>query len=362
MKKVTAFFTCLFFTFTLYGQSPCEKALQLAREDYSKGRLEEVITHLLGCAHDPEVSRPLRRNMLGLLVEAYIFLDELDLAELTYAELLRLDPFFRLNDSIPELRNLGNAFSTYPVTTYSVSTGLYFRSIPIVQQMFSPDEVIVRNVSYNRQSEDLFGWTAGANVQFNFYNTNFDFGIGYGLSNIFFRYTAELENALHPNGERTNATFSFLEKQRWNQFPVTLSYNFVPKSKIIHTRFIPYVYAGIAWEVLIRKSAEANGPAIEFSSGDPQRFSTDMISLREHRNRFNFGFVGGAGVRLHVKRFFFSLEGKYNRLLKNITKENARFSNTELTQNFNYADDDFTLQSFGLAIGAGVYLFNSPKR
>lgn len=360
MKSLTAFAISLLSALTLYCQNPCEAAYQLAREDFSKGRLEEVINHLQ-CVYAIDVSRPLRRNMLALMVEAYIFQDDLELAELTYAELLKLDPFFRLNDSIPELKNLGRSFSTYPVTTYSLSTGLFFRSIPVVQQSFSPQDVTIRKVSYNRQLDDLFGWTAGINAQFNFYNTNFDFGIGYGLSNIFFRYTAELENALADSGERGDATLSFLEKQRWNQFPVTLSYNFVPKSKIIHTRFIPYVYAGIAWEVLIRKSAEANGPNLQFSNLN-ERASTDMISLREHRNRFNFSFLGGAGVRLHIKRFFFSLEGKYHYLLKNIAKEKTRFSNDQLNREYNYADDDFTLQSFGLAIGGGVYLFNSPKR
>ncbi len=361
IKKISLTAACLLSASFLFCQEPCEEAFQLARDDYYAGRLNEVVRHLEGCAFNQAVPRPLRRNMLALLAETYVFLDEEERAEDAYSELLRLDPFFRLDTKVPELRLLSETHLTYPVTTYTFYTGIYLRSIPLVQKQYSPNGVDILSEFYDRSNDDLFGWTTGINVHFDLYNSNFDLGLGYGISNIFFRYNAELDNALAPNGERLKASLSFQEKQRWNQFPVILTYNLIPKSKIIYSKFVPYIYAGAAWDVLIRNSAEATGPSISFDNSNI-RVSTDMLSLRENRNRNNVSFLFGAGVRLHLKRFFISLEGRYDQMLQNMALDRTRFSNTELNQTYNYADDDFKLHNYGVCLGAGLYLFNSPKR
>lgn len=361
-SKMVVCFLLLFGFSPVQSQVDCPIALQRAREAYKAGRLEEVVNRLEYCAADESTSRPLRREMLSLLQEVYLYLDEEEKAEAAHLRLLRLDPFFRHKVEVPEVRYLMDRFETYPFFTYSLAVGGYLFSRPLIDQRFRafPD-LQLNSVSYKRQKDDLYGWTVNLDVSINPLPSNLEIATGIGISNIYLRHTLDLANARPSVGDPAPAQFSFLERQRWTQIPFLLKFNAVAPSRIVRSKFIPYLYAGGASEFLIKQTAQAIGPEIDFAGEENDR-SASEISIADQRNRFNFAFMAGAGGKVRFKRSFILLEVRYQRLLNKMVSDSNRFNNEELLQTYNYVDNDYRIHSLGVQVGYGIFFFRSRKR
>lgn len=341
----------------------CAGQLENAKRLYEQGQLPEVIRALRNCAWENTVSRPVRREMLALLQETYLFLDDNPMADSIHLELLQLDPFFTQHTDIPEVRYLVDQYETYPVATYGIRLGIYTHTRPLIDQKFSalPD-LDIQDLNYKRRSDDLYGWTVNADISFNLFRSSVEIATGIGLSSIYLRRNFQFGNALLPTGEgRAPASMSFLERQRWTQFPFLLQINAVPCRKIIHSRFIPYFFAGGASEILIKRAAQAIGPEIDFPGIAHDR-SASLIAIGDQRRRFNFAILVGVGGKLRFKRSYLQIDVRYHRLLQSVSSESNRFGNEELLNTFNYADDDFRLHHLNFNIGAGLFLFHSKHR
>lgn len=355
---------CLLFSLDIYTQSSegCIASLRQAEDAYQAGRLQQVVDWLQPCVMDESVSRPIRRQMLSLLQQVYLFLDEEEKAEATHLQLLRLDPFFKQRADIPEVRYLMDRFETYPFFTYSFSLGGYLFSRPLIDRRFAafPD-LRTESISHKRQKDDLYGWTVNLDVSINPFRSSLEFASGIGVSNIYLRHTRILSNARPEIGDPAPATVTFLERQRWTQVPFLLKVNAVPRSRIIRSKFIPYLYAGGASEFLIKRTAEAIGPEIDFD-GEINDRSASSISLGDQRNRFNFALIVGAGGKIRFKRSYLLLDVRYHRFLNPLVSDTNRFTNDELVQTFNYVDNDYKIYSLGIQVGYGVFIFRSRKQ
>jgi hypothetical protein len=361
-QQITLFLLLLLLTTGGMAQSACQEQLSRARRLYEEGRLEEVEGILESCMHSTSMSRPIRREMLALLQEVYIFLDDRSMADSVHLELLRLDPFFRQNVEIPEVRYLQNSFETYPVATYGLRLGAYLFSRPIIDQHYTafPD-LSVGGVTYKRRNDDQYGWTANADISFNLFRSSIELATGIGLSNIYMRRNFTFLNARTLSGEQLPADLSFLERQRWTQIPLLIQVNGLPRSKIIQSRFIPYLLVGGSWEFMVKHAAQAIGPEINFP-GDVDDRSASIIPTGDQRRRFNFAFLAGLGGKFRFKQSFVLLDVRYHRLLQNVADGTDRFANERLLNTFNYVDNDFKLYSLNINVGAGLFLFRSKKR
>lgn len=367
MKNIHLILFLLFITPTIpvFGQEnkTCTEKLITAQRRYEQGRLYDVVAGLRQCVGDESVSRPIRREILALLQETYLFLDNNDLADSIHLELLRLDPFFKQNTEVPEVRYLVDQYETYPIATYGLRLGVYAITRPLVDQEFKafPD-LDIQELNYKRRNDDLYGWTANADISFNLFRSSVEIATGIGLSNIYLRRNFQLGNARLPGREeQAPASLSFLERQRWTQLPFLIQINAVPRSKIIHSRFIPYFFVGGASEYLIKRFAQAIGPEIDFS-GEANDRSASLIGIGDQRKRFNFAILAGFGGKFRYKRSYISLDIRYHRLLQNISSDTNRFTNERLLNTFNYADNDFRLHSLNFSAGVGLFLFRSKRR
>lgn len=362
--KLHATLILLFFLSISIGQaqSECQEQLSRARRLYEQGQLEAVHATMASCLQNSTLSRPIRREMLALLQETYLFLDDKALADSVHLELLRLDPFFRQNMTIPEVRYLQNSFETYPVATYGIRLGGYLFSRPIIDQRFTafPD-LSVQGVTYKRRKDDQYGWTVNADFSFNLFRSSIELATGIGLSNIYLRRNFTFQNARTLAGDAGTAEMTFLERQRWTQIPLLLQINGLPRSKIIQSRFIPYAVVGASAELLVKRAAQVIGPEIDFS-GDANDRSASVIATGEQRQRFNAALQAGLGGKFRFKQSYVLLDVRYHRLLRNVVDEAGRFANEQLQQTFNYVDNDFKLYSLHINIGAGLFLFHSRKR
>lgn len=349
----------------MWGQAlpTCTEKLEAAQRMYEQGQLYEVVASLEQCAGDETVSRPVRREMLSLLQETYLFLDNNTMADSIHLQLLRLDPFFKQNIEIPEVRYLVAQYETYPIATYGLRLGVYVVTRPLVEQEYKafPD-LDIQDLNYKRRSDDLYGWTANVDISFNLFRSSVEIATGIGLSNIYLRRNFQLGNARLPGGEeQAAASLSFLERQRWTQLPFLIQINAVPRSKIIQSRFIPYFFVGGASEFLIKRFAQAIGPEIDFAGEDNDR-SASLIGIGDQRKRFNFSILAGLGGKFRYKRSYISIDIRYHRLLQNVNSDSNRFGNGRLLDTFNYADNDFSLHSFNFSAGVGLFLFRSKRR
>lgn len=361
-KVVLLFLSFILAAYTVSGQPTCNDRLDQARRFYEQGQLNEVVRSLQPCAVKETVSRPVRREILSLLQETFLFLDDQEMADSIHLELLRLDPFFEHNTTIPEVRYLVNQYETYPVATYGIRLGIYVFSRPIVGAQFQAFSGLdIQELNYKRRSDDLYGWTANADVSFNLLKSRVEIATGIGISNIYLRRNYELGNARIPGGEQAPASLSFLERQRWTQLPFLLKINGVSRSAIIKSRFIPYFCIGGTSEFLIKRFSQAIGPEIDFP-GDANDQSASVIAIGDQRKRLNFAFVAGLGGKFRFKRSFISVDLRYHRLLQNISSDSNRFTNEELLETFNYVDDDFRFHNLNISAGVGIFLFRSKRR
>lgn len=345
----------------LPAQNPCSEAILEGRRLFSQGKLSRAIEIATPCINSKNIARPIKRELLNLIIEAYIFRDENEKAEEAYEELLGLDPFNRFDQNIPELVYLREAFETYPVFSLIGYGGFHFFTRPTVQQQYEVGNVIRLDEKYQFERGDALGYTLGVNANLNLFRSNFDLMLGLGFSRINFRHTRFLENVPGPDGSRLPAQLSLVERQGIIQLPLALSYNFVEKGKVFRKDFIPYVFAGVVFEFLQKESASFLAPTLSYTEVD-STLQSGIINIQEQRRKSNVSLLAGLGVKMHIKRFFVDLNIRYTRSLNNVAKPEGRFDNTLLVEQFFYLDNDFLLNHFTGAVGVGYFFFKSKKK
>ncbi len=352
-----------FFPLSGNAQSECQKNLEISHELYENGLLEEVVHRLRFCAFNKNLIRPLRREILNLLTQTYLFLNEEEEARKCYEELLALDPFNRIDPRIPEIKYLADQYETFPSTTYSAFWGIQLVSRPITLQIMTPNGVVKKDINFQRETEDPLGWHAGFNVAFKLFNSNVDASLGYTHAKYSYRYNARLEQIIGAeSGILGNADLTFAEQHRWSQFSLSLVYQLVPREKIIHRVFIPFIHAGISTNVLHKTSAQIIAPSLTFPEMPEDDTNSGIIDIGDLRNQMTTSLILGGGVRLHLKRAFFQIDLRYYRFLSNLANEENRNNSELLRDTFHYIDDDFVVNSAAFGVGMGFYLFKSQKK
>jgi hypothetical protein len=332
--------------------NPCEQRHASALQLFRSGQLFEAADSLCPCIADRSLSHSLRRNILELAAKNYAFLDSNIEARSTMLELLRLDPFYKADDSIPEMVYLRRQVITSPDQHFTFQVGGFVYTRPIILNPMTWNGARIVSAKYTQLIDDPWGVTASVNAGFALSRSNVDLNVGFGLSRYSFRYTALLDNALNSKTEqRGPATLTYNEKHWWYQIPIFLSYNLTQYDKIVHQRFTPFVSGGLMIDLLQKKSANIENASIYFAS---DTLTASGLSLSNYRRKVNINVLAGLGVRYHFKELFLQFEAVYTRQLKNLISNN-RYQNPTL----NYVDNDFVIQNIVLRVGFGYYRFKS---
>jgi hypothetical protein len=332
--------------------SVCEQRYASALQLYRNGQLFEVTDSLRFCLPDRSLDHGLRRNMLELAAKTYAFLDSNTEARNSMLELMRLDPFYRADDSIPEMVYLRKQIITSPGQHFSFQVGAYVFTRPIVLNQMTLNGAQIVSGKYTQLIDDPWGVNASVNGGFALSRSNVDLNIGFGMSRYSFRYTAQLSNALNYKTEqRESAVLTYNEKHWWYQIPVFFSLNLTPYEKIVHQRLTPFVSAGFILDILQGRSAAIDNAKISFAS---DTLTVSGLNVSGYRRKVNLNLLAGVGLRYHFKELFLQFEAVYSRQLQNLIST-SRYQN----QNLNYIDNDFVIQNIALRIGFGYYRFKS---
>ena len=343
------------------AQSMIEETIFKAKDEFEAGRLEQVIELLKPYTFSYNQNKIHRKTVLRILTESYLFLDESDQAQTTYLELLRLDPFYKINTTVPELKYLSQRIETYPVSTYRFYGGVHLFSQPILKKQYSPAGVTVDDYNYNLDSIAApIGSFVAVSGSYKIFNSNWDISFGYNNWTQYYYYNAMLSNATNLEGNPSKANLHFFEKQRWSKISIGLAHQFIKRDKVIRRSIFPFIAGNISYDILHKGPNFLNDLSIEFEDGTS--ISKPPFRISDLRNKTNISIQLELGVRVHSNRYFVEFGIQYNQYLQLIANPAHRNNNTALVNTFNYLDDDFTFHNFSLFVGTGMYFFKSKTK
>ena len=355
----------LLFSFPIFSQTEsqdCRILLKKAQHDFEIGKIDRAKERISGCL-DRSITEALQKEILDLFIEISLFSDDKANAEEYYLDLKKIDPFYRLNKLVPEMRYLAGRFETYPSTTYSFFASVFFYSRPFDLEA-SPIGTTVQNLDFSRERGDPLGWFIGGNAEFNLNNSDWDASIGYAFVQQGYHYTADVKQALYDETMeiRSDAELTFREQQHRSQFNLGLIYQFNKKNRF-DRRFSPFVQVRVGINILHPKSAKIHEPIIHFPAFDDSKKDAAIV-LTDIRQPVNFSIQGSTGIRFRViDRLFFQTGITYQRMLGNFVNADAEnLVYKELRDNFNFQDDNFNLHHLGIFFGGGYYFFKTRRK
>lgn len=339
----------------------CQERLIQASQLYEKGKLSQVIQTLGNCLYNHDENRVTRRNALNMATQSFIFMDSVRLAQRTLLELLRMDPFFQVEEDIPEMRYLREQVVAYPCLELSAYFGPYLLTrANFKSTLVHPGGTLTsRKFSLKGIDDDFdvsWGFNTGLDVGIALdRHSNFDLHLGVNVSRYAFRYIQEMDNVPNFDGEPDQARLFVAEKHFWLRVPVGLSFNLVPREEIVKRHLIPYFKVGGSYDILFRQTAKLSSLKLNFPPDEKNSVDTGQ-KIGEYRESSNISLQAGAGIKLHLRRTFFLFDLQTSHMLRNLRRvEATRLSIDE----YRYVDNDFTLNNLSIRLGIGVFLFKA---
>lgn len=365
LRSLTLIGCLSLFALGVKGQiDSCQERLIQASQLYEKGKLSQVIRTLSSCMYNHDESRVTRRSALNMATQSFIFMDSVRLAQRTLLELLRMDPFFQVDEDIPEMRYLREQVVTYPCLEVSAYFGPYLLTRAVFQSaLVHPGGTLTsREFSLKGIDDDFdvsWGFNTGLDVGIALdRRSNFDLHLGLDVSRYAFRYIQEMDNVPNFDKELDQARLFVAEKHFWLRVPVALSFNLVPREEIVKRRLIPYLKVGGSYDILFRQTAKLSSLKLNFPPDDENRVNSGQ-RIGDYRESSNLSIQAGAGVKLHLRRSFFLFDLQSSHMLRNLRRsESTRLSIDE----YRYVDNDFTLNNLSIRIGFGVFLFRAKVK
>lgn len=357
----------LFFGLNVQSQDVCTRNLEEANESFDQGKFLEVDTLLRKCIGSGFTKQE-RIVALELLALSKLYLDEMELADSVYLELLTLDPEHTVNPLIdpPDLIFLHQSFRTDPLFTWSASAGMTYSLPSVIHSDFIYPPTLVK---YNDQPAQIMepvkeyqgsiGYIFGINMDAVVYR-NVYVGMGLNYSRTGFKYKAQYLRDLYAPFDANDLYYESIFKQNldWISVPLSVKYQF---EKI---KFKPFVLGGASYNRLIR--SRENDLTREKIAGTPEtKLERGSANDIQSKNRNNISVNLGAGFMYKTNGIdYVVVEFRYSRFLKNISSGGTRYGDIDNQGNiilYGIALDDYGLTSFDLTLKF-LRPFYKPKK
>ena len=353
-------FVCVFlFTGFFASGQDCSANLDQAKLNYREGKLYEIPGMMDGCLGNNELSRQQQVEAYELLSLTYLYIDEPELAEQSYLNLLKADPEYRPDSAVEvEIEFLSKNFKTTPIfTLYPAKIGSNV-SLPRLININGVDNTNNSNQSY----KPLWGVQIGGGADWQITNA---WSIG---GEAWFHVT---------QFRFINQFFDVdslqIDEQHWSiNVPIFLRYT----HRI--NKWYPYAYAGYSFSYLINSTANPNFFEITevfVANGNVEDRITNQdfgrsLNLTAIRNNLNHNILAGLGVKYRFQYRYISLDVRYSLGLNNILDTKAQFDFgaggeqndiRELTFRYGQVDNDFRLDNLSINFGY-VYPLYRPRK
>lgn len=361
MKKILIIVSLIAGTIcTAQAQSACSQKLSEAEDLYEAGRLYEVTKVLKGeCleASKGGFTKEEKTKAYRLLALVYLFMDNEPDAEEAVINLLSVDKEHPLDENDPaELQLMMEKYRSKPI----FRAGLYLGG------NVSSAREITEFGSFNTNNN---GFDDGGQINQD-YSRAEGFGLHIGMTieyevienlEIVLRteYSQQAYRTMYNNiSNLDSASFNAFnvdidEEQSWLKIPLALKYVY----PIGETGLAPYLLGGASYDYLLETkiTGEREGTT-SISITDLNIYDLNM------RNKSNFSYFGGLGLRIESKRTdFFFIEAKYNVGVRNIVNGDNRYASDKLSFDLAHTDADKSINNLAFTLGY-LHSFYNPKK
>jgi hypothetical protein len=342
MKKRTLYLTTLLFTLFSYGQN-CQKNLDDAKRAYFNGNFLEVERLIIPCLKNGFDQRD-KEDALKLLTNIKLIANDDEVADQYMADLLTVNPQHQVRSTdITEFQRL---FDTYKLTTrYSVGlvAGINFSDYQIMKYQ-SLASLTDEPIDYEEKTGLTIGLTGDYQLMNNWYAT-----ASLLLQTFQFEQQEIMLQSIKVSSNETSFNLSL---------PVQLKY-------MIDTyKFKPFIGAGMMFNYMMKTKADiehypipTNGVIVTTNS----QFVEDYDLTKQRRHFLPF-WTASTGFQQNLGKYSLELKFSYCYGLRNLVKENERYTDNILMENYGYISDDFKMDSYSVTLGVIRTILKPDKK
>ena len=325
---------------SLAQQRSCTELLEDANEAFQEGRIEDIPRLTLDCIK----SAPTRDQLsqaYKLLTITYLYDNELEEADSTMLELLRLNPLFRpdLAADPGEFIHLYNSFRTTPILKVGVNVGANSLLIDY-SKSFGIENHNTSTESYSSNIGVVLGLAVEYPIQNSRWSATADLNY---MSRSFL-----LENSLlaFNNSKKTVS-------QSWIDLPITAKYLVKDEGT-----FQPYAQLGFTVNYLF-----SDGAKIDIKQEEIKDIESPQLDLIDTKNKLHFGLTGAVGAEYHFGVSIIQLSAHFQYTFSEMVKPESRDTPLAKSLLYNYGEieNDYKLHTFYLSAGYKLKIFNPKK-
>jgi len=316
--------------------SDCAFKLEEAEALYETGILDSIPTMLRACItyngfDDEELARAYK-----LLILTYQFEDYQEMAELTMLKFLKKFPEYELKATDPvEFKYLYNSYQTIPTFSLGIIIGGNYSFTRIIEP-YSIDNT----GDYSGEYTSFIKLQGGLQLK-KYINDEIDI-------NLDIIYTIK---SIEYNIDQLNSHTKYTENQSMFSFPVSGTYEFKMG------KWNPFVRVGVNLDYMLTAKADFELKYPDIAALNIKETDVDII---DDRNPVNISALVGGGLKYNIKMGYIMLDLRYYYSFMNNVNGDNRYNDLKWA-NYNYIDDDFTLNNFYFSLGY-VFSFYQTKQ
>ncbi len=332
-------------TLTGYSQESgsCAEKLKNAQSLFDKGQVEQVASIISDCMKSG-FNREESLSAYKLIIQTYLFEDELGKADSAMLDFLKRNPEYELSPTDhSSFVSLFNTFRVKSVVQISVHLGTNLPFITFVSPVTTASEP--GKSIYSSKAVNLFG-----SIEARFKLSNkFELSIEPGYSQLAFTNVEEFMSI---------GNINYTETQQRIEVPLSATYNFKSFGK-----FTPYARLGFGPALTLASTAKASLDPKDLN-GTP-REGTDL-DIKKSRISMDLFSQAGAGLKFKTRGGFLFVEARSNIGIFNQTVRGELtapdLSSEELRYYYSFEDDDFHLNSVNISVGYTRIFYKPSKR
>jgi hypothetical protein len=326
----------------------CSQYLNQAEDEFDAGSISNIPQTLNknggSCFLNEGFTKEEMIQAYRLLALVHIFKDEEVEAEDAVINLLKVDPEHEKSPNDPqELIYLLEKYRSDPIFRIGIKAG--------VNQSFVKeiDEIGAYNTSTGSKAyTPLLGFNVEMTFEYALYK---GLDVLTGIQFASNSYKVKYDAVNHAPGDTLINQFEIelTETQTTLKVPLMLRYH-IPLNKIR-----PYVLVGGSLDYMLSSTfvgSRTGATAVPLTG----------LKMDELRNKFNYSYFGGVGMKLGVSKVnFFTLEARYNIAGSNAVKLENRYDSDELSFDIAHVDSAIKLSYLSFSIGY-IHSFYKPKK
>lgn len=321
----------------------CAEKLKIAQSLFDKGQVEQVASMISDCMKSG-FNREESLSAYKLLIQTYLFEDELEKADSSMLDFLKKNPEYQLSPTDhSSFVHLFNTFTVKPVVQISVHLGTNMPFLTFINPVTVSS--IPGKSTYSSKAVNLF---VSAEAKFAM-TRKIELNFETGFSQMAFTNVEEFLGI---------GTINYTETQQRLEIPLTATYNIITFGK-----FTPYVRAGFGPAVTLSTTAKTS-----FIAGDinGQTLTGSDIDRKDSRIALDLFAQPGAGIKFKTRGGYIIAEVRSNIGVFNQTVRTKlptpELSSEELGTYYKYKDDDFHLNTLNFSIGYTQIFYKPSKR